>query len=147
MKRLLLLLFLGASGCADFPRDPEGTLDRVRATGSFSVGIVSSGRPAAEAGPERAMILAVARNSGARAAIVNGSAEPLLMQLEKGELDFVIGQFSASSPWRSQVHMLPPLASRRDRTGRTELNAAARNGENGWIALLHRSARAAGASP
>jgi hypothetical protein len=137
----VLCLPLLAASCGDFPRDPEGTLARVRDQGSFRVGVVTrAGRGAA--GAEVAALLAGIENSaGAKAELIGGDAEPMLDQLEQGELDLVIGRFEKKSPWAKRVTIGPPL--RREKQGKAEFHLAPvlRNGENAWIALVEREVR------
>lgn len=150
VMRLPLLLCLTASfmgGCERFPRDPEGTLQRVQKQRAFRVGIVS---PLEERGPypeARELLQRVATSSGARARIERGEAEQLLDRLEQGHLDLVLGHFEKKSPWATLVTFGPPL--RVERRGKTtfHLTAAMRNGENEWIALVEREARSVAADP
>ncbi|HEY5723026.1 MAG TPA: hypothetical protein VIT45_11960 [Allosphingosinicella sp.] len=138
IRPLLSIALLAASaGCGSIPADPDGTLERVRAEGRYRVGLIaSSNRPLA---PERAQALLrrLSVATGARASIEPGPAEPLLARLEEGELDLVVGEFAEPSPWASKVTITEPIAA----NGPTALAAAARNGENAWIALLFREAR------
>jgi hypothetical protein len=145
MKRLsICFALLAAASCADFPRDPEGTLDRVRAERSFRVGLV------APLGPDQpevgALLERVARAADARPRLESGDAEPLLTRLKEGELDLVLGRFEAKSPWRRLVSFSPPL--RIDQQGKTKIHLVAtmRNGENAWIGLVEREAREIGGS-
>ena len=139
MKRsFLIAVLILAAGCDAVPADLEGTADRVRAERSFRVGLIASGPPLA---PERATALldGLARATGGRPALERGAAETLLARLEKGELDLVLGEFAEPSPWAAQVTITEPIARR----GEAVLAAAARNGENEWISLLFREAKAA----
>lgn len=138
----LCLSLLGAASCADFPRDPEGTLDRVRAERHFEVGMVA---PLSQGDPNvDALLQRVSRASGAQARLESGDAEPLLNRLKEGELELVIGRFEAKSPWARYVSFSPPL--RAEKHGKTsfQLVAAMRNGENAWIGLVERGAREVG---
>jgi hypothetical protein len=135
----LCLAFLGAASCAKFPRDPEGTLERVQAGRSFRVGLVA---PVSRTDPKvEALVQRVAQASGAQARVESGDAEPLLDRLEQGELELVVGRFEAESPWKTMVSFSPPL--RVEEQGKTKLHlvAAMRNGENAWIGLVERQAR------
>jgi hypothetical protein len=137
----LLALLAGCGG--DFPRDVEGTRERVERERVFKVAIVA-GTPAEEAG---AMLARVARASGARPEISHGATEPLLRELEEGNLDLVIAPMHRKSGWKMLVHFLPPLEPDLDVAAQIDLVAMARNGENGWISLLDREARAVGEMP
>ena len=142
MKSILLILPLMLAGCGDLPRDPEGTLDRVRAERDFKAGIIAG--PPADPTRLRAFLERVERAAGARASVETGAAEPLLHRLESGGLDIVVGPMTASSAWNKQVHFLPPLRRGTDGQRELDLVAMARNGENAWISLLHREADAVG---
>jgi hypothetical protein len=146
MKWTLILCAALLAGCGGMPKDPERTLERVQASRTFSVGLIAAGGPAV-ADRRHAFVRRVAEATGARPAIEEGAAEPLLARLERGELDLVVGAFAPKSPWARQVTLLPPLGEQAGRGGPVVIAAAARNGENGWIALLHREARAAAAAP
>jgi hypothetical protein len=143
MKRHLTLLFVAATGgCGDFPRDQQGTLERIRTEGVVRVGLVSSAAPSPYAARLGALVERSARAAGARPLILQEASEPLLLMLEAGEVDLVVGEFDRSSPWSRRVHLLPPLASEKRGESEAEATAAARNGENGWIMLLEREAHA-----
>ncbi|WP_106640260.1 hypothetical protein [Allosphingosinicella vermicomposti] len=138
-RLLIASLFLLAAACDSLPRDPEGTLDRIRAEKIVRAGIVA-GRDGNDL--ERAYLAAVARRAGARAIVQSGTAESLIGKLEAGEIDLLIGEFSPTTPWVTRVSFMPPLAERMTPYGNILLLAAARNGENEWIGLLHREAEA-----
>lgn len=89
----------------------------------------------------RLFIGRIERATGARAELDRGSLETQLSRLEEGELDLVIGEFAADSPWAQPVAIIEPLATRREGQRVIELAAAARNGENRWIALVEREVR------
>lgn len=141
--RLLMgALAFGAAACAEIPMDPEGTLERVRAQGVFRVGIIAPGAHPRDHDRQRRLIAHVARSTGARPLIGTGSAERLLTAVERGEVDLVIGELAQDSPWSKHVTLLPPLRTPSEGQSKSvpTLHAVARNGENGWIALLHRHA-------
>ena len=125
------------AACDPIPRDPERTLDRVRATRIIRVGEVAGDA----AGAWRPLLARVAAATGARPAWQRDSLEPLLLRLEAGELDLVVGGvFAKRTPWKSRVTLGPVL--RKD--GEVGHHAVARNGENAWVMLLEREARALG---
>jgi ABC-type amino acid transport substrate-binding protein len=138
MNRCLLLAtaFL-AAGCDSIPSDPDGTLDRVRGERLFRVGLIASHAP--PPGEAHDLLQRLSRATGARAALEHGPAEALLTRLEAGDIDLVVGEFAEQSPWAAQVTLTEPIVV----NGSTILAAAARNGENAWIALVHRESRAA----
>lgn len=143
MRMALLALALLAA-CDTIPRDPDGTLERIRAERSFRVGLAlpHDGAYAAASG---AFLARVAAAAGARPTIEHGAAEPLLKRLEGGELELVIGAMHDKSPWAKAVSFLPPLLEETTPHGRIHLLPIARNGENAWISLLHAEARKTGA--
>jgi hypothetical protein len=139
MKWLFSLALLGAASCSALPTDPDGTLERVRAEHLFRVGIVGAG-PGALAAQQRAFLARVSQSAGARPTLRSGPFEPLLLDLEAGKLDLVVGIIAPDTPWRSEVAILQPLG---ETAGGNHLLLApiARNGENAWIMLLEREAR------
>ena len=145
LSRMLgALVLAGAVGCAELPKDAEGTLDRVRAEGLFRVGIVASGADPGQRHQQHQMIRGVVAATAARAAISMGPSERLLVQLEQGEIDLVLGALAPDSPWSKRVTLLPPLEqpAEGDAARAPVLHAAARNGENAWIKILYREAQA-----
>ncbi|HEX8578344.1 MAG TPA: hypothetical protein VF655_01960 [Allosphingosinicella sp.] len=137
----LCVLALLLSGCDNYPRDPEGTLQRVKSERVFRVGLVAPlGAETMEAEP-RELLRRLSERSGASPRLEQGPAEPLLDRLQKGELDLVLGRFEKKSPWSTLVTFAPPL--RVEKGGKTaiHLTAAMRNGENAWISLVEREAR------
>lgn len=138
-RPFLLCFALLATSCGEFPRDPAGTLDRVRSEKIFRVGVVTEN--ADPDGKGKALLHAIGERAGARPHVIRGDAEPMLDQLEQGELDLVIGHFEKKSPWATLVTIGPPL--KRDLQGKVEFHLAPvmRNGENAWIGLIEREVR------
>jgi hypothetical protein len=136
----VLLLLWSLSACG-IPRDPDGTLDRVRAERSFRVGLIASGDRRVGADREQAFLKRVAAATGASPVVTDGAAEPLLLRLEEGDLDLVLGPVSPKSPWMSEVAILRPLGQTIE-APHLLVVPIARNGENDWIMLLEREARA-----
>ncbi|MBB5687549.1 hypothetical protein [Sphingobium boeckii] len=136
----LLPLILTLVACGGYPRDPDGTLDRVHSQHVFRVGLIASG-----GGPDaERFIKRIADVTHARPEIRHGGTEPLLLDLERGALDLVIGELADDSPWRDRVTIIEPLAERGTQKQPILLNPIARNGENAWIMLLEREARNSG---
>lgn len=133
-------LLLAMSSCGAIPEDQSGTLLRVREEGVVRVGVIS-GAEAPEKELLKALIDRSAAAAGGRPLVLEGAAEPLLVMLEAGEVDLVVGAFDKSSPWGTRVHLLPPLATEQRGGAKIETTAAARHGENRWIMLLEREAR------
>lgn len=134
MRRLAILsLFLGA--CSAVPADPDGTLNRIRDTREFRVGMVARGTPASA--KEQRFLSGIENAAGARGRVEFGSTEQLLGRLQRGDLDLVVGEFDPVSPWYTHVTFLPSLSGRSADASGVLPAAAARNGENAWIGLLH----------
>ncbi|HEX8240699.1 MAG TPA: hypothetical protein VF574_13255 [Allosphingosinicella sp.] len=141
--RLALCAALTLAACDRLPMDPDGTLDRVRSEGRFRVGLIATG-PKSDRGPEKAFLAGIVRATGARPVVKQGASEPLLLDLEDGDLDLVIGPLSSESPWVERVALLDPLGAVAG-PHEVEVTPIARNGENRWIMLLEREARAVAA--
>jgi polar amino acid transport system substrate-binding protein len=111
-----LLIALLLAGC-QFPRDMEGTLDRVSA-GVLRVGVSESepwvqtgeGRPT---GVEVTLIDGFARQIDAQVEFTTGSEEELIGALHVGALDLVAGGMTKRSPWRTEASPTRPYASTR----------------------------------
>lgn len=105
----LALLPLLACG---LPRDPEGTLERVRREG-IRVGLsdadpwvtLGGGPPR---GVEVALVLELARRLGARVHWHPGDLEGRLAALHERELDLVAGGLTVDSPWGKRVALTRP---------------------------------------
>jgi len=143
MKSLPLFLCLGAAlaGCGSLPRDPDGTLKRVRSEHVFRVGVVADSGAAAGNAEMAAFLARVSRATGARPTVRRGASEPLLLDLESGGLDLVLGPLSPKSPWADEVAILRPIAEP-VAPRHLVVTPIARNGENRWIMLLEREADA-----
>lgn len=132
MIRFALLVLLVLSGCDGFPRDTDGTLDRVTTSKRFTVGFEPGDRAA------RAFIATVATMTGAVPVYVEGSGEELMLAVEAGEVDLLMVPLDPASPWATRVTIGPPLA---EPGGRARLVPVTRNGENAWVDRVHRAAR------
>jgi ABC-type amino acid transport substrate-binding protein len=110
--RLLLLSMLAVAAACGLPRDPEGTLDRVRG-GTLRVGFVVDTPWVTEAGQgaggiEGAIAAELARGLGARIAWTHASETPLLTALHDGDLDLVIAGLTKDSPWAANASFTRP---------------------------------------
>jgi polar amino acid transport system substrate-binding protein len=109
---LTVPLALLAAACG-LPRDPGGTLDRVRG-GDMRVGLVAAppwvvdSGGGAVGGVEVALVGALARELGARVRWVRAPESHLMESLHRRELDLVIGGVTATSPWAKQVALTRP---------------------------------------
>ena len=140
-KRLIGWAVLTVSACGPIPRDPEGTLVRVRHEAVIRVGHIQ-GEPDEHA-PWRPVLARIARETRARPVFISGGLEPLLLKLERGEIDLVVGgRFDANTPWKTRVSLSPPLTVAKTSTNKIQSHIVARNGENAWIVLIQRSVQA-----
>jgi polar amino acid transport system substrate-binding protein len=115
MKKLALLAALATAlvpaGC-QYPRDPDGTLDRVEG-GTMRVGVsahepwtrVSEGEPT---GVEVTLVKQFAARLRAKIEWVPGSEEELIEALRREELDLVIGGLTHKSQWKKEVAFTRP---------------------------------------
>lgn len=141
MKGFALLAVVALAGCGTFPRDPDATLERIRRDHVFRLGLIAAGEAGLGDARRDAFLTRVARSTGAAPAVIAGASEPLLLDLEAGRLDLVVGLVSPDSPWVGRVAMLRPLGES-VAPQHLLLTPIARNGENRWIMLLEREARA-----
>src|SRR3954447_15491720 len=134
---LSLLLSFAAllAGCGDdsgFPRDPKGTLLRVRG-GTIRVGLVESppwvvrnGDEAAGIEPELARQFA--REINAKPEWHWGGEQPQMEALERYELDLLVAGITRQTPWKSDVGLTSGYFGKHA--------FATPPGENGWIKAL-----------
>jgi polar amino acid transport system substrate-binding protein len=105
------LVGLAAGGC-QYPRDVEGTLDRVEG-GTMRVG-VSANEPwviregGSPRGVEPAIVRGFARTIDARIEWVPGDSEQLVEALANGQLDLVIAGLTRTSDHRRKVALTRP---------------------------------------
>lgn len=141
MRSVLLVPALLA-GCGDIPRDPGGTLETISATRRIRVGEVA-GAERGDLAAARRVVGRLSARTGATPAVTVGTLEPLLLRLEAGQLDLVLGgRFDRKTPWARRVALGLPYRRRSDGAGTTAAHLVARNGENGWITLVERATRA-----
>jgi ABC-type amino acid transport substrate-binding protein len=126
---LLLAALVFLSGCATFPADPEGTLQKVRG-GILRVGASANGDwvrisapgsgsvPSSDVqGTEADLVKRFAMQLGAGVEWVAGSEQVLAEELKQGALDLVIGGMDDRTPWVSHAGLTRPYAESRDRRG------------------------------
>lgn len=142
---LLCLLCSLSAGC-DLPRDPDGTLARVRG-GVLRVGIVENypwaslveGAP--PQGVEVKLIEEFASELDARPEWIGGGEQAHMEALEAGELDIVIGGVTTDSPWVTKVGVTRPYFESRTMIGTT--GGASFDKLDGVRVLVHRGSLAA----
>jgi ABC-type amino acid transport substrate-binding protein len=132
---VIALLLLG--GC-DLPKDPGGTLDRVRG-GVLRIGVMENPPWVrldgdAPEGIEPALIVAFAERLDARPEWVRRPGREPLAALEQGDLDIVIGGLTADSPWSDRVGFTRPYVT----VGEVAHVVAIAPGENGFLVALER---------
>jgi len=127
------------AGC-DIPRDPEGTLDRVRG-GTIRVGIdvnepwtawEGQGSAARPAGVEPELVERFAKELKADVEWVRGSETEILTALENFDLDLVAAGIKDDTLWSDRVGLSRPYAETAD--GKHVL--AAPPGENEFLLRL-----------
>lgn len=144
--RTPFVLLACLTGCGSIPRDPEGTLDHIRSNHVMRVGWVA-GVGHDEVRHWHRLVTRLARATGSRPSIKHDALEPLLLMLEAGEVDMVVGgRFAEDTPWRTRVTLGPSFRTSTTANGKLSERAAARNGENAWIILTQREAKALEAS-
>ncbi|TZG28114.1 hypothetical protein FYJ91_08600 [Sphingomonas montanisoli] len=136
---LSLALLTSLSACDALPRDPEGTLEHVRASKTIRVGLTQMSR--ADRAIADKLISVVAQRTGARPTLTPVTTEPAFAALDEGRLDLVVGPFSEDSPWATDVAFGPPLKKAGSEDHPIEVKAAMRNGENRWIMLVEAASR------
>lgn len=107
---VLLAMLMLACGA---PRDPEKTLERVQKQHVMRVGLVESppwvirtgGEPA---GVEPELARRFARTLGATPQWFWGADQPHMEALERFELDLVVADLDAKSPWNKKVGLTRP---------------------------------------
>ncbi|GGS36550.1 substrate-binding periplasmic protein [Actinokineospora fastidiosa] len=109
---IVAVAVLLAAGC-QWPRDAEGTLDRVRG-GVLRVGVVEDppwtvvDDRGAVGGAEAALVERLAAELGARVEWTEGPESTLIGALSHQALDLVIGGMTRSSPWTKEVALTVP---------------------------------------
>lgn len=134
-KAFLFPAMLALAACGQFPKDTEATSAHVAASG-MKVGWVDGDR---SNGDLQALVSALARASAKPPRIASGSAEPLLVQLEEGRLDLVVGTFDQTSPWAKRVTFSKPVSTHEIGKAKAEAKAAMRNGEHRWAMTVDKA--------
>ncbi|WP_264885922.1 transporter substrate-binding domain-containing protein [Dietzia sp. NCCP-2495] len=140
---VLLSLALCATACGGpFPRDTDGSLDRITG-GTLRVG-VSENVPWTEslddgsvAGREVDLVTGFAATIDAEPDWTPGAESELIMAMKRGDLDVVIGGLTADSPWSKEVALTRPYATEVTPDGETEkMVMATPLGENALLVAL-----------
>lgn len=115
IKLLVLLLPLLLS-CSDFPRDAEGTLNRIKSHREIRVGIidgVSHPQPLAWYRREIDLVKEFAARLDSKTIWIHGTQSSLLELLNKHELDIAIGGYTEDSPLKSEAAFTKPYTEER----------------------------------
>jgi polar amino acid transport system substrate-binding protein len=118
---VMLLAALATAGC-QYPRDPDGTLNRVEG-GVMRVGVTDADpwvalegdRPVG--GAEVELARRFARDLGARIEWVQGSEEELVDAAKEGQVDLIIGGITSKSRWKKDVAFTRPYVETRTVVG------------------------------
>lgn len=123
----------------DFPKDPKGTLERVRG-GTLRAGVIhappwveDADEPHEPGGPEAEIVRSIARELGAEIRWVRGAPDRLLTRLREHELDILIGGFEESSPALRKVAKTRPYGREPQQV------LAVPPGENAWLVTVDRA--------
>jgi polar amino acid transport system substrate-binding protein len=143
---LAIACLLGLAGCIDpgrYPRDPDGTLARVRG-GTLRVGVVND-PPFVQAGheprgAEAELMRAYARQLGARVAWNHSGHAVLMRELEARRLDAVIGGHAMDSPWAQRVSTSRAFRTADAHGREVDRVLALPPGENAWQLAFERFA-------
>lgn len=127
------------TGCASLPRDPGGTLERIRSTGILRVGASpSEGFVTVEGGtvtgPEADLATAFADSLGAAVEWHPGGEAELVAAMEDGRLDLIVAGLTDETPWADKVSLTRPWATSEGR--RTKHVLAVPLGENATLVAL-----------
>lgn len=129
------------AGCASFPADPDGTLDRVQG-GTLRVGVTENapwvvlaedGEPA---GTEPDLVRAFAERIDADVEWTQGSETRLADALERGELDVVVGGLLDDTPWVESAATTRPYAEFSTADGTERHVMLTPMGENAFLVAL-----------
>ncbi|WP_219921404.1 transporter substrate-binding domain-containing protein [Rufibacter sp. XAAS-G3-1] len=140
IKQLFFLpvFLLLLSGCGQFPKDPEKTLEQVT-NGTLHVGYsenppwVVKG-PGGPTGSEPDLVKAFAKSINATIQWQNDTEQNLLENLEKNKLHLVIAGITEDSPWRNKIAFTRPYAQ----VGKKKHVFCVIKGENAFLVKLEK---------
>jgi polar amino acid transport system substrate-binding protein len=115
-----VLASLALAACG-LPRDPDGTLDRVRG-GTLRAGLIehppwASSEAGEPAGVEVELLEGLAEDLDAEIRWTTGTESELIDALELRELDAVVGGLTVDSPWMSKAAFTAPYLATRTIVG------------------------------
>lgn len=135
---LTAVLMLALAACDEFPKDPRNTTETVKSEGVMQVGVIA-GEPEDLTTRMDEAVRAIAAAHGVRADVTTGSADRLLREVEKGDLDLVVGAFPKSSPWKKRVAFTIFYPRKPDSEDQLAVRGAVRKGENRWLLSADRA--------
>ena len=118
----LLSAVIVAAGC-QYPRDPDGTLERVSDGGMMRVGVVETDPwvvidgDEPSGGAEVELVRRFARDVGARIEWIQGSEEELVEAAKEGQVDLLIAGLTMKSRWKKDVAFTRPYVETRSVVG------------------------------
>ena len=137
-ERLVLLIACCLpAACGDYPRDPEGSLQRAR-NAALRVGVshdppwVVLAPGQAPTGPEIELVRTLARTQRARIEWVAGGHDALMGDLLAFRLQLVAGGHSRRSAWQPEVAWSRPYLLAAADGGAVQRRLALPPGENAW---------------
>lgn len=139
---LLLILAAGAAAGCDLPRDPEGTLDRVRGD-TLRVGTLMP-RDEFEETDEASRLAEIAGVLEAQLELIDGNPHLLLARLEKGEIHLLAGGIPKDTPLAKRIGMTRPVGKIMIGDKTKDRIFAVRRGENAFLVFLDRQIGGAG---
>lgn len=145
LPRTVFVLVGLLAGCSPYPRDIEGTTERVERNQELRVGFGNLAE-AQRKQAERFAQTAAAKHGARLLPQFGQSNEAMFALLEANKLDLVLTEVATDSPWLSEIAVIEPLARRRVQDRELGLSPVARNGENRWIMRLEGQVRDAGGS-
>jgi len=140
---LLLLVTVTVAGCGlTIPTDPDGTLDRVQ-DGTLRVGVslsapwTTAGSHSEPEGIEVDLARTFAGSLGAQVEWSVAGEEALVLAMENGDLDLIIGGLTSTSAWADKVALTMPYRTTTDDTGKKHDHVmAVPMGENAFLVEL-----------
>lgn len=153
LTALGLAAALTAACSGPFPRDVDGSLDRISG-GTVRVG-VSENPPwtmvaddGEVSGREADLVAGFARSVDARVEWMPGAESELVMAVKRGDLDVLVGGLTADSPWEKEVALTRPHTEEVTPDGDAEQRVMATPlGENALLVALETYLSHTGGSP
>jgi polar amino acid transport system substrate-binding protein len=119
---VLALITVTAAVACQYPRDPDGTLNRVEG-GVMRVGVAEAdpwvvmNGDEPSGGAEVELALRFARDLGARIEWVQGSEEELVNATKEGQVDLILAGLTNESRWKKHVAITRPYVETRTVVG------------------------------